>query len=196
MIADKDFLTPLVDAMQEKDVGFVGPTTYCFPEREKLYSAGGDINFWKGRMEERVFTLKRKEVSCLNGCFLIKREVIQKIGYFYEPYFLIFEEIDYCMQAKKAGYKILCEPKSVIWHKTRRTLSKMSSLETYYSYRNKFLFMKRNAPFYIKYPFYLYCSAFLILTYARRTVFGEKEIANYMIKGVVDFWLGKFGERQ
>ncbi len=195
MIVDKGFLEPLVKAMEDKKVGLVGPVTYCYPQIEKLYTAGRTVNFWKGKTEENKLPEKIREVECLGGCFLIKREVIERIGYFYEPYFLNFEEVDYCLQARKAGFKIICEPKSKIWHKIRGTLDKIPVSNTYYFYRNKPLFVRRNAPFYVKYPFYFYFSLYLVFKIIRKITKGEKAISFSIGIALFDFWRGNFGKK-
>lgn len=195
MIVHPAFLEPLVAAMGNKRTGLVGPATYCYPEVKTLYTAGRNINFWKGATQENALPQKIQEVECLAGCFLIKRRVIGKIGYFYEPYFLSFEEIDYCLQARKAGYKVFCEPRSVIWHKVRRTLDKMLASTAYYFYRNKLLFIKRNAPFYIKYPFFFYFTFYLVLKFIGKLVKGEKNMAFVIRDAVIDFWQGNFGKK-
>lgn len=54
---------------------------------------------------------KEAEVDSVRGSFfMIRREVIDKIGGLDERYFIWFEEVDYCRQAKLAGYKIMYTP--------------------------------------------------------------------------------------
>ena len=42
--------------------------------------------------------------------FLTKKEVMDKIGPFDRDYYLYYEEIDYCLRAKKNGWKIFFYP--------------------------------------------------------------------------------------
>lgn len=54
---------------------------------------------------------KEAEADSVRGSFfMIRREVIDKIGGLDERYFIWFEEVDYCRQAKLAGYKIMYTP--------------------------------------------------------------------------------------
>lgn len=51
-----------------------------------------------------------KDIICdwVPGAFsIIRREAIEKAGFFDERFFLYFEEVDLCMRIKKAGYKIV-----------------------------------------------------------------------------------------
>jgi GT2 family glycosyltransferase len=60
---------------------------------------------------------KMQEVDQVMGAFfLIKNEVIKKIGLLDEKYWIWFEEVDFCKKAKSAGYKILYWPDASIIH--------------------------------------------------------------------------------
>jgi O-antigen biosynthesis protein len=59
----------------------------------------------------------KKEVDAVSGSFmLIDRDVIEKIGLLDEKYFMYLEDIDYCLRAGEAGFKVLFNPKSSIKH--------------------------------------------------------------------------------
>ncbi len=195
MIVNRGFLEPLVGVMGKEKAGIVGPAIYHYFQREKVCSAGIRLNFWKTKIKDYKFTGKLREVDALSGCFLIKKQVIDKIGFFYEPFFFNFEEFDYCFRARKAGFKIFCEPKSQIWHKVGGTLKKIPATAVYYFYRNRLLFIKRNLPFYIKYPLYLYWSLFLALRFLERLARSDKPMALSAKSALFDFWSGNFGKK-
>ena len=48
---------------------------------------------------------------------LTKKEVFEKVGLLDEEYFAYYEEADFCRKSKKAGYKIIVVPQSLIEHK-------------------------------------------------------------------------------
>ncbi len=51
------------------------------------------------------------EVDSVRGSFfMIRKEVIEELGGLDERYFIWFEEVDYCKQAKKAGWKVMYTP--------------------------------------------------------------------------------------
>ena len=57
------------------------------------------------------------EVDGVMGAYLmIGRSVIDKIGLLDEEYFMYGEDLDWCWQAKKAGYKVVYYPKAEIIH--------------------------------------------------------------------------------
>ena len=196
VVVKEDFLEPLVeDMLKDKKIGIIGPVSYCYGSLE-LFSSGRKINYWKGNFKGIDLFQNKKEVDSLAGCcLLVKKEVVEKIGYFYEPYFLIFEETEYCLRAKRAGFKIVCEPRSKIWHKVGSTIRRFPASNAYYFYRNKLLFTKRNAPFYVKYLFYFYYSGYLFFRFIEELIKKENLIAFSIKDALVDFWKGNFGKR-
>ena len=57
------------------------------------------------------------EVGGVSGsCMVIRREVINQIGYFDERYFAYQEDSDYCLRAAEKGWSIIYNPDAVIYH--------------------------------------------------------------------------------
>lgn len=50
------------------------------------------------------------------ACVLIRREVVDQIGLMDEGYFMYYDDIDYCHQARDAGWKVLHWPKARVVH--------------------------------------------------------------------------------
>ncbi|MBE9125772.1 MULTISPECIES: glycosyltransferase family 2 protein [unclassified Coleofasciculus] len=50
------------------------------------------------------------------ACVLIRREVIEQIGLMDEGYFMYFDDVDYCRQARNAGWQILHWPAARVVH--------------------------------------------------------------------------------
>lgn len=90
---------------------------------------------------------RRRQIDLATGaCMLVKRQVFEKIGLFDEKYFLYLEDMDFCVRALKANFKILFEPKSIIWHKNAgSTGGSGSRLQDYYITRNRLLFAAKYA---------------------------------------------------
>ncbi len=63
------------------------------------------------------FPVKAREVDAVSGaCMLIKKCIFNDIGYFDEKFFMYLEDVDFCIRAKQAGYKIIFCPNSNIFH--------------------------------------------------------------------------------
>ncbi|MFH1427036.1 MAG: glycosyltransferase family 2 protein [Patescibacteria group bacterium] len=61
-------------------------------------------------MKDFNFSKEQTVDSVRGSFFMIRKEVLDKVGLLDERYFLWFEEVDYCQKIKKAGYKIMYTP--------------------------------------------------------------------------------------
>ncbi|WP_166359493.1 glycosyltransferase family 2 protein [Pseudomonas akapageensis] len=58
-----------------------------------------------------------RECDWVPGCYyLIRREVIDKVGLFDPRYFLYYEEVDHCKRVKQAGWKVVYYPHTTVVH--------------------------------------------------------------------------------
>ncbi len=62
------------------------------------------------------------EVDCIVGAFfLVRREVIEKVGLLDEDYFMYGEDIDWAYRIRLAGWKIMYNPTVTILHKKKQS---------------------------------------------------------------------------
>ena len=107
------------------------------------------------------------------AAMMVKREAIEKAGLMPECYFLYYEELDWSLMIRRAGYSIWYEPQATIFHKESQSTGQNSPLRTYYITRNRLLFVKRNVKEALKLFSYLY----LIL------IVGTKDIVKFIVQG-------------
>jgi GT2 family glycosyltransferase len=152
-VVDPNFLTELVNVFQnDLQIGVVTPKIYYYGQPNRIYSAGGRVNFWTGKtpiigqgeIDEGQFDTI-EEVDYV-GMIMMKEKTINTIGLFSQIYFTYYSDADWCVKAKKAGFKVVYAPKAIIWHKSHdlKTSGAKASV-VYYAARNRFLFMKRNS---------------------------------------------------
>jgi hypothetical protein len=86
------------------------------------------------------------EVDGISGsCMLIRRQVIQQIGYFDERFFAYQEDADFCFQAKKAGWKVVYQPGAQIIHFGGQGGSRVEPYRSIYEWhRSYFLYYRKN----------------------------------------------------
>jgi GT2 family glycosyltransferase len=90
------------------------------------------------------------EVPFIYGCsFLVKAELVRQVGPMEEKYFLLREESDWCLRARRLGWRAYCAPGSRVWHKVTSTMGKRSNIFFYYVTRNTLLFMKEHYPIFL-----------------------------------------------
>ena len=63
-------------------------------------------------------------IAVTGACMYIKREVIDKIGYFDEKFGMAFEDVDYCLRAWKAGFRCFYAPTAKLIHLESATRGK------------------------------------------------------------------------
>lgn len=80
------------------------------------------------------------------GAMLIKREVINKIGAYDPTFFTLADDIDLCWRAHLIGYKVVAQPKAVLYHRVSATLGTIfgRSKKRYMSERNTFRMLLKN----------------------------------------------------
>lgn len=107
------------------------------------------------------------EVKAVSGsCMMIRREVVDQIGYLDERYFAYQEDTDYCFQARGAGWRVCYVPMAEVRHDGGRGGSGVNPYQGVYQWhRSYYLYYRKNLamdyPFWF-HPFY-YLSMFVKL---------------------------------
>lgn len=141
---------PLVEVLDsESDVAAVAPKLLADMERTKFEYAGasgGFIDylgypFCRGRILSNVEVDggqydDRRDIFWASGAALCcRREVFERLGGFDEDFFAHMEEIDLQWRMQLAGWRIVVEPKSVVYHLGGGTLP-ASSRKIFLNHRN------------------------------------------------------------
>jgi len=150
-----------------KKIGILGPKIYFAPKHEYHYDryreaergkviwfAGGEIEWPNVLTQHRGVNEvdhgqydKKETTDYISGCcLLIKKEVLAKIGLLDEKYFAYYEDADFSVRAKKAGFEIVFVPQAKMWHFNAGSSQVGGSLHDYYVTRNRLLFGRRYAP--------------------------------------------------
>ncbi|MDF1497840.1 MAG: glycosyltransferase family 2 protein [Patescibacteria group bacterium] len=201
---EKIFLNELVKVGDsDKNIGLVGSKIYFYDEPNRIWFAGGKVNWLKNGgthigldiIDNGQFD-KKKEVDYLTGCcLLIKRELIEKIGALSEDYFLYYEDTDYSLRAQNAGYKCVYVPDSIIYHKISRSTKPGSSSYIYYHTRNGLVMAKRTGSLLNKIILHPYCLILFFKQIVKIIFFpAKRNWAFAVLKGEKDFLLGQMGK--
>lgn len=110
------------------------------------------------------------------AAMMVKREAIERAGLMPECYFLYYEELDWSMMIRRAGYDIWYEPTCTIYHKESQSTGQDSALRTYFITRNRLLFAKRNQQGAAKFLTYIYMIALV----------ASKDILKHTFRGRLD----------
>ena len=146
-VVEKGFLNKLT--IDDEDL--VTPKIYFYRENIIWYG-GGKLGNMKGCSYH--INYKRKDIK-LNFkkyynyaptcCLLIKNSVFKTVGFMNKEYFLYFDDTDFMYKLYKKGFRIRLCQESVIYHKvSMSTGGENSPIYTYYSNRNRLMYIKNN----------------------------------------------------
>jgi hypothetical protein len=140
-----DCLTVLIKSLQHHpEAGIVGPRTVYDSSPEVTAHGAGFVNLWVGRYSD-IETDSMVECDYVVGCcMLIKEKVISDLKGFDRDYYTSHGEVDFCLRAKKKGYKIFYDPGVIVRHNVAIGGTKTPE-RIYYLYRNKLLVIRKNA---------------------------------------------------
>ncbi len=69
---------------------------------------------------------KQRDFAAITGaCLMVSKEIFSKVGGFSEKYLNGFEDIDFCLKVREAGYRVVYCPESVVTHFESRTYGRM-----------------------------------------------------------------------
>src|SRR5581483_110058 len=201
---DKNFLVELLESLhQNENAGVAAPKIYFEKGHEfhksrykkddlgKVIWYAGGIMDWQNlighhrgvdEVDKGQFDKEEKTELMTGCCLLIKSEALKKIGLFKEDYFLYYEDADFSMRLKNAGYTITYSPKALVWHKNAESSGSGSPLQDYFITRNRLLFGIQYAPLRTK------------VALLRESVHLLKTGREWQKLGVKDYFSRRFGK--
>lgn len=200
-----DFLRLLVEAAEaDARIGIAGPTIYYHGRPPVVWSAGGSIDWRRGKtwmvgldeLDIGQFGEVPREVDFLTGCALLVRiSALERVGLLDERFFAYYEETEWCVRARRAGFNVVHVPRAHIWHKISPEARANSPLVHYYMTRNRLLFLKaaaarRSALWYTLFVDYLPTLASWTLRPKWR---GKRPQRRAMLQAIIDAGRGRWG---
>jgi GT2 family glycosyltransferase len=191
--ADPEMLSELVRlAESDPTIGCVGPKTFYYWARDRLWSAGGIIRFKQSVTRERGMGKidqgqyeKDEEVDYLNGCaILMRRSVLQEVGIFDPMFKLAVEDADWCMRAKKAGYRCMYAHRALLWHMVSHTAGGYQARRTFYTGRSNAIFLRRYGGPLQWLSFFLFSALALPFAFLRELPKGNQGAAISKLRGI------------
>jgi GT2 family glycosyltransferase len=145
-----DYIDKALAHFSNQAVAVVGGRAYMWDENNPVFDTSNayfgyqDINPTTGEgFFVRSDSGYAQEVNNVSGsAVVVRRSVVDQVGYLYEPFFAYFEETDLFARMKRAGYKVVYDPALHIWHKGG--VSSNSYFQFYQLFKNRFIFAMRN----------------------------------------------------
>jgi GT2 family glycosyltransferase/glycosyltransferase involved in cell wall biosynthesis len=139
----------------EPGAGIAAPLIVARAEPGVVASAGIRYSAASGRMRHEGFGGRTEDfcegparsVDVVSGCvMLIRREVFDAAGTFDERYFYSFEDIEFCLRARRAGIVSLLVPSALAYHEGHQSIGPASASRLYYAARNHLLLAQSALP--------------------------------------------------
>ncbi|WP_349921782.1 glycosyltransferase family 2 protein [Aeromonas veronii] len=140
------------------DIGVVGPAVCKMDNPEVVQEVGANVSlkdatfsFHLNFAGESYASIAMELVDCdyvPACCLMTKAEIIQQIGGFDEDFFLYWDDIDWCVRVKDAGWRVVAQPRLQALHKGGGA-NATNTLPRYYYWRNKLRFFAKHP---VRYP--------------------------------------------
>lgn len=188
----------MVVLQSSESIGIVGSKIYYFSKPNTIWFAGGEINMLTGETKHVGYNevdngqfSRQIESGYITGCSLgFKAQLLEQIGYMSEDYFLYYEETDWNIRAKNAGWKIIFCPESIVYHKVSSSsggISNIAPYVEYYKIRNRYVMAQRNFKqlsnkFFVSFCFTILKKLVKILLFNNKKIIRLK----YLFRAVID----------
>lgn len=103
-----------------------GRLFFSLEKDQGQYDAGGDV-FW-----------------ATGTATLIRKSVLEEVGYLDEDFFAHMEEIDLNWRMHLAGYRVVVVPQALVYHSAGATLKPDSPQKIYFNHRNSLMMLLKN----------------------------------------------------
>lgn len=195
---ETDLISKLLEVAKLDSRSVVGPVIY---QGEKTEEVGFYFSRWHPQSVrfryskelpagyEEVFF----DTAYTPGCaMLFPSKLADEIGLFDERFFLLWEDTDLCVRAKRGGYKIRTALKAKIIHEDSLSFEggKKGGAYQYYDFRNQLLWIEKNLSFCGKFNAYmrLFLIFFEMIQSQPRKIFNR-----YKLKALLDYAARAFG---
>lgn len=151
------FLTKLVEvATSHLEIGIMSPVVMK-QNSSQIWFSGGTIGWLT--MKNKHWSEIREDLfyssEFISGCAMfIKKDVFQSIGLLDEDLFIYYEDADFSLRAKKAGYSLAVVPQSRVLHFEKSEEKKANKV--YWLVLSGLIFFHKNSPWWLKSWHFIY----------------------------------------
>jgi len=148
--------TLVAEAARLRDAGAVSPMIYFAEPADLIWFGGAAFDPRRGfpgrvtgyRERDSGQYASTRPVDRLTGAaMLVTREAIVRCGTFDGDLFFLYEDVDWSLRMREAGFGLYVVPAARIWHRVAATQgSEHSALSMYYGTRNQLVVSRRHAP--------------------------------------------------
>lgn len=116
---DKYSLSMLIDSSDNNSI--ISPVIYDYYNKKSIQSRGGLLNPYMLTTEHLL--VDNKSIDYLTGASLFfKKEIIKSNGYFSEKYFMYYEDVEWCIRARKNNINLKVIDGCKVFHEYKRII--------------------------------------------------------------------------
>lgn len=146
-----DMLTQLLAVAETRpNAAMFGPRICYASQPDKPWFTGmrfpRPIYIVRTQPQHQVQSPVPAAVDFVSGCgMLIARRLYERIGGMNDAYFMYYEDLDYCLTARKAGFDIVYVPDARMWHAVSVSSGgKDSPIKQYHQVKSAIIFTRRH----------------------------------------------------
>jgi GT2 family glycosyltransferase len=143
----------LIDTFRANpSLGVVGPVVNFMDEPQTVmtdgvaFNPGPGADFFKRIVIPIDPAAPALSVDIVNGCcMMLSADMVKRVGDFDEDFFIVHEESDLCLRARRAGFECAVLGKTLVWHKGSSSFERSGrQLQRYFDARNLYHLLRRH----------------------------------------------------
>jgi len=190
-VVHRDCVAALIAAL-ERDAALAGAGAKTLTQEQppRIHTAYGILTYHgqlvrqQGWLEPDISQFNDlTQVDYISGCgMLLRRAALERVGLLDAEFFAYHEDLDWCVRARRAGYRVAYVPAAIVYHRMHASTGGGGYLSpiTYLSARNAILFVRKNASWMQRLTYAFYLSGNLL----KEAVFRgrRRELAGFMLR--------------
>lgn len=142
-IVEKGWLPELVNVMEgDEGIAACQSRVLLHDKPDVINTEGNEVNYlgftWcRNYGQKNTDNGGIREIVGLSVCSaILRRNVLEEIAFFDDDFFMYLDDTDLGLRMQLAGYKVVCNPRSIVYHKYKFTPARQ---KLYYLERNRLL---------------------------------------------------------
>ena len=176
---------------KDATIGVVGSVLFYMHEPRSVQAwGGGDINLWSGYNRHFIAPHDLEKNTYITfASAMVRRKTFEELGGLWEQLFMYFEDVDFSLRAREAGWSLAVAEDTAILHvengsgsRLRTRNPRMERIQM----RSGLVFLRRHG----KVPA-IAMAVFLMLRVAKRIVLGDWQALWGVMEGIGDYLSGR-----
>jgi GT2 family glycosyltransferase len=152
-----DVIARMLEAAVAPAIGVLAPLIIFSDPPERVWYAGARFDPCLGRSGTMLhyrqpippgLSEPRATDRATGAAMMVSRRAIEQCGRFDESLFFLYEDVDWSLRLRQAGYEIIFVPRARVWHTVAASQGgrEVTPLTSYYGIRNNLEVCRRHAP--------------------------------------------------